>query len=85
MPNPVKVFVVVCVIVLMTFLASCAHTHRRPPRPGKNFIWMSSHTTPAGEFIPGHWKQTGPTRKGKVWVPAHRGPDGRWVPGRWRD
>lgn len=83
MSNILKTLVALCVIALPLSLASCAHT--KPPRPGKNFIWVPPRTTPAGEFIPGHWKRTGPVVEGKVWVPARRGPNGRWIPGHWRD
>lgn len=75
-------FFITCMIVL-PFL-TVTQSHAKPPKPGPNFIWIKSHTTPSGHFVSGHWKYAGSSKKEKVWVPGHHDPDGKWVPGQWK-
>jgi len=74
--------IVLFATLLAIGLGGCATG--RPARPGPNFVWVPAHSSPEGVVVPGHWKATGPTPRGKVWVPAHRGPRGRWIPGHFR-
>lgn len=55
----------------------------KPPKPGVNFIWIKARSTPAGNFIPGHWQHTGKIINGKRWRPGHYTAGRQWVPGRW--
>ena len=70
-------------MIVLPFL-HISYSHAKPPKPGPNFVWVKSHTTPNGHAIPGHWKYAGSSKKEKVWVPGHHAPDGKWVPGQWK-
>ena len=70
-------------MILLPFLF-VSYSHAKPPKPGPNFIWVKSQTTPNGRSIPGHWKYAESSKKEKVWVPGHHAPDGKWVPGQWK-
>jgi hypothetical protein len=76
------IFITVFLIIPFVFI-SLGHT--RPPKPGPNFIWVPTYTTPDGTVVPGHWKYDGTVQEGKEWVPGHYNSKGVWVPGHWKN
>ena len=79
------VFFVCFAIIPFFFLTAC---YARPPKPGPNFVWVKPHKNPTGVGIPGHWKYTGPARKGMLFCKYEKEPKllspkpgAVWVPG----
>jgi hypothetical protein len=56
-------------MILLLLILSTGYT--KPPKPGPNFIWVKPYTLPDGISIPGHWKYTGPPKKGKTRMLGH--------------
>lgn len=80
--NRLNAFSILFLLIAIFFIVS--YSYALPPKPGQNFVWVAPHTTSEGVFIKGHWKYTGPAKKGKVWVPGHYNPNGKWIPGHWK-
>ena len=83
MPGKIKILLLLAVFLIPLFAPACAH--RRPPKPGPDFVWVPRHTNPNGVVIHGHWEDRGPAQDRRVWVKGHYRNDGTWVPGHWRD
>jgi hypothetical protein len=67
-----KVFLIGSIVMLPFFFSSGGYA--KPPKPGPESFWVTSHTKPDGTVVPGDWKYGGPSKNGKVWVPGHHAP-----------
>ena len=75
------IFIAIILIIPFVFISLA---HAKPPKPGPNFVWVPTYTTPGCVIVPGHWKYEGPFNEGKEWVPGHYNANGVWVPGHWK-
>ena len=79
-----KKLAVTLIVVLFSISCLFACAHARPPKPGKNFVWVGPVKSPGGKIIPGHWVMKGKPKPGKVWIKGHYNKKGRWIPGHWK-